>query len=256
MWLSLMCWKGLPVFGRAVFGGAVFQGKLPAKRISRTVAVGAAGLGACALIAACSPVKAGAAAIVGNQRITVSSVDTQVSNLQTAGKSVGGFNLPTAQQPQAVLTWLVRFAIMDQVASDSGIAVTQAQVQSGLAEIQSEAAQSASQEGFSSGQALFLGNGISPQMEPGLGRWVAQESAFQIKANGGKAPSTTAETNAVTAKYNTAECQAAKSLNIQVSPQYGRIDYSTYTIVPAANQLSQLPGKPSPAPTTGLVPAC
>ena len=246
-----MCWKGTPVFGRAVFGGAV-----PVKRISRGLALGAAGLGACLLIAACSPVKAGSAAIVGNQRITVSSVDTQVSNLQAAGKSVSGFNLSAADQPAAVLSWLVRFAIMDQVAAANGISVTQAQIQTGLGAIQSEAAQSASQDGFSSAQALFLGNGITPQMQLALGRWVAQSDAYQTKANGGKAPTTSAESTAVTAKYNKAECQAAKSLNIQVSPQYGRIDYASYTIVAAPNLLSAPSGKPSPAPTTGLVPAC
>jgi hypothetical protein len=239
------------VFGRAVFGGTV-----PVKRISRAVALGAAGLGACVLIAACSPVKAGAAAIVGNQRITVASLDAQVSNLQAASKSYSGLDLTTAEQPAAVLTWLVRFAIMDQVAADNGISVTQAQVQAGLADIQSEAASSASQEGFSSAQALFLGNGISPQMLPALGRWVAQEEAYEIKVNGGKAPTTTAEGNAVTAKYNKAECQAAKSLNIQVSPQFGRVDYSSYTIVPVSNLLSAPAGTPSPASTAGLTPAC
>jgi hypothetical protein len=253
--LSWMSWKGSPVFGRAVFGGAVFGGAVVG-RISRAVAVGAAGLGVCALLAACSPVKAGAAAIVGNQRITVSSLDTQVSNLQAAGKSVSGFNLSAAQQPAAVLTWLVRFAIMDQVAAANGISVTQAQIQTGLADIQSEAASSASQDGFSSAQALFLGNGITPQMQPALGLWVAQSDAYQIKANGGKAPTTTAESNAVTAKYNNAECTAAKSLNIQVSPQYGRIDYTSYTVVADSNQLSAPAGKPSPASTAGLTPAC
>jgi hypothetical protein len=240
------------VFGRAVFGGAV-----SAKRISRGLALGAAGLGACVLIAACSPVKAGAAAIVGNQRITVSSLDTQVSNLQVAAKPYGsGINLTSAEQPAAVLSWLVRFAIMDQVAAANGISVTQAQAQTGLAEIQSEAASSASEDGYSSAQALFLGNGISPQMQPALGRWVAQDSAYQIKANGGKAPTTTTQSNAVTAKYDKAECQAAKTLNIQVSPQYGRIDYSTYTIVADSNLLSQPAGTPSPASTAGLTPAC
>ena len=240
------------MFGRAVFGGAV-----PAKKISRGLALGAAGLGACALIAACSPVKAGAAAIVGNQRITVSSLDH--AGLQPAGGSqavAARSTLTAAEQPAAVLTWLIRFSIMDQLAADNGISVTQAQSQSGLSEIQSEAASTASQEGFSSAQALFLGNGISPQMLPALGTWVAQETEYQIKANGGKAPTTTAESNAVTAKYNKAECQAAKSLNIQVSPQYGRIDYSTYTVVASPNVLSAPTGKPSPASTTGLTPAC
>jgi hypothetical protein len=240
------------VFGRAVFGRAV-----PAKRTSRGLALGAAGLGACALIAACSPVQAGSAAIVGNQRITSSSLDQQVSNLQTAAKPLGKqITLTSADQPRAVLTWLIRFSIMNQVAADNNISVTQAQSATGLSEIQSEAASSASQEGFSSATALFLGNGITPQMLPDLGRWVAQESAYQVKANGGKEPTSTAEENAVTAKFNKAECQAAKGLNIQVSPQFGRLDYTQYTVVPATNTLSQPQGKPSPASTTGLTPAC
>jgi hypothetical protein len=240
------------VFGRAVFGRAV-----PTKKTGRGLALGAAGLGACALIAACAPVQAGSAAIVGNQRITSSTLDQQVSNLQAASKPLGTqITLTSADQPRAVLTWLIRFSIMDQVAADNGISVTQAQSATGLSEIQSEAASSASQEGYSSATALFLGNGISPQMLPDLGTWVAQESAYQTKANGGKPVSSTAESTAVTAKFNKAECQAAKGLNIQVSPQFGRLDYTQYTVVPAANTLSAPQGKPSPASTTGLTPAC
>jgi len=230
---------------------------VPAKKTSRALALGAAGLGACALIAACSPVQAGSAAIVGSQRITSSSLDQQVSNLQVAAKPFGSqITLTSAEQPRAVLTWLIRFSIMDQLAADNGISVTSAQSQTGLSEIQSEAASSASQEGFSSATALFVGNGISPQMLPDLGTWVAQQTAFEIKANGGTQPTSTAQGNAVTAKYNKAECQAAKTLTIQVSPQFGRLDYSTYTVVPAKNTLSQPAGVPSPASTTGLTPAC
>jgi hypothetical protein len=226
-------------------------------RTSRALALGAAGLGACALIAACSPVQAGSAAIVGSQRITSSSLDQQVSNLQVAAKPYGSqITLTSAEQPRAVLTWLIRFSIMDQLAADNGISVTSAQSQTGLSEIKSEAASSASQEGFSSATALFVGNGISPQMLPDLGTWVAQQTAFEIKANGGTQPTSTAEGNAVTAKYNKAECQAAKTLTIQVSPQFGRLDYSTYTVVPAKNTLAQPAGVPSPASTTGLTPAC
>ena len=201
--------------------------------------------------------QAGSAAIVGNQRITSSSLDQQVSNLQQASKPLGSqITLTAAEQPRAVLTWLIRFSIMDQVAASNGISVTAAQSKNGLSEIQSQAAASASQDGYSSATALFLGNGISPQMLPDLGTWVAQETEFQIKANGGTAPTSQAESNTVTAKYNQAECQAAKSLNISVSPQFGRLDYSTYTVVAAKDTLSQPAGVPAPASTTGLTPAC
>jgi hypothetical protein len=55
--------------------------------------VGAVGLGACAVLAACSPVKVGSAAIVGNERITVSSLDTQVTNFNTAAAPYGSAEL-------------------------------------------------------------------------------------------------------------------------------------------------------------------
>jgi len=41
-----------------------------------------------------------------------------------------------------------------------------------------------------------------------------------------------------------------------VNPQFGRLDYSQYTVVANPNTLSQPAGKPSPASTAGLTPAC
>ena len=67
---------------------------------------------------------------------------------------------------------------------------------------------------------------------------------------------TQAESNTVTAALTKAQCTAAKSLSIQVNPQFGRLDYSQYTVVASPNTLSQPAGKPSPASTAGLTPAC
>ena len=229
----------------------------PGRRARRAAAFGVVGAGACVVLAACSPVKVGSAAVVGNQRITVSTLDTQVSNLQTAAKPYGsGISLSAADMPAAVLSWLIRFQIGDQVAANEGITLTPSQVQAGIADINSQASSAASQEGLSSPQAALLDAGISPQMLPDLGRYQAQEIAFAERANGGKLPSTTAEGNAVTAQLTKAQCNAAKSLNIQVSPQFGRLDYSQYSVVPTPNTLSQPAGTPSPASTTGLAPAC
>jgi SurA N-terminal domain len=227
------------------------------RRTRRLAVLGAAGVGACAVLAACSPVKAGAAAIVGDQRITVSSLDTQVQNLQTAAKPYGSqIQLTTADMPNAVLSWLIRFAIQDQATATAGITVTQAQIDAGVTSIKSQAASAASQEGLNSAEAALLNAGVSPQMLPALGRYQAQEIAYAEKVNGGKLPATQTESNTVTAALTKSQCTAAKSLNIQVSPQFGRLDYSQYTVVAAPNTLSQLPGTPSPASTTGLTPAC
>ena len=227
------------------------------KRARRAAVLGAAGLGACALLAACSPVKMGAAAIVGSQRITISALDTQVASLQASAVPYGSqVQLTSAQMPAAVLSWLVRFSVVDQLAASAGISVTQAQVQQGVASIDSQAASAASANGYSSGAALLAGVGISPQMLTSIGRYQAQEIAYAEKVNGGRLPTTAAQNTVVTAALGKAQCQAAKSLNISVSPQFGRMDYSTYSVVAAPSTLSQPEGVPSPASTAGLAPAC
>jgi peptidyl-prolyl cis-trans isomerase SurA len=215
-------------------------------------ALGAAGLGACAVLAACGPVQAGAAAIVGDQRISVSSLDTQVSNLQKAAKPYSQLPITTAQMPTAVLSWMIRFAVMDQVAATNGITVSQSQSEAALASLKSVATQNQ----FSSTAELLIASGIPPQLFPELGQWEAQWTAYALKMNNGKAPTTIAEQNAFNTAISKSQCQAAKSLNIKVSPQFGRLDYTHYTVVATPNVLSQPAGKPTPASTTGLAPAC
>jgi hypothetical protein len=226
------------------------------KKGRRVAALGAAGLGACAVLAACSPVQAGAAAIVGNQRITVSSLDTQVSNWQVAAKPYGSaVQLPAGQEPsQLVLSWLIRFAVMDQVAASNGISVTEAQSQAALSSLNV----TAQQNGAKNASELLIANGIPPQLFPQVGRWDAQETAYGLQVNGGKQPASQTEQDKVNNAVNSAQCKAAKSLNIQISPQFGRFDYSstTFGVVPAADVLSRPTGTPAPASTTGLTPAC
>ena len=247
------------MFGRRLAGWSVPTGKISANRKTRTrlAAFGAVCLGACVVPAACSPVKMGAAAIVGSERITTSSLDTQVANLQAAAKPYGNqVQLPPAQMPNAVLSWLIRFAVADSAAASAGISVTQAQVQQGIATINSQAKMVAQQQGFSSPQAVLLTAGISPQMLPALGRYQAQLTEYAKQVNGGKLPSTTAENDKVNTALTNAQCSAAKSLNIQVNPQFGRFDYSQSSVVATPDRLSRPAGTPSPASTTGLTPAC
>jgi hypothetical protein len=238
-----MSWRGSLVFGKAL---------LP-KRRSRVAALGAVGLGACAVLAACSPVQAGAAAIVGDQRITVSSLDTQVSNLQVAAKPyTSSMQVTPAEYPAAVLSWLIRFSVMNEAAATNGITVTQTQSEQAFNSLGSVA----STAGVSSTSELLIVNGIPPQLFPQLGQYEAQQTAYALKVNGGKEPTTTAAQTATTAAVDKAQCTASKSLSIRVSPQFGRLDYTQLTVVPAADTLSQPAVLPSPASTAGLTPAC
>ena len=215
--------------------------------------LGAAGLGACAVLAACSPVQLGAAAIVGNQRITVSTVDTQVSNLQASvdqyNSTLQQINAELQQQEEElpvyatplsrlVLNWQISFAIIDQMAATDGISVTQAQGQAALS--------SAAKENSVSTNVYLTAIGIPLQLSQQAGQYLAEETALEAKYGSNN-----------TAALTKAQCTAAKTLNIQVSPQYGRFDYasSTMGLVAANDTLSRPAGTPSPANTEGLTPA-
>lgn len=217
-------------------------------------ALGAVGLGACAVLAACAPVQMGSAAIVGNQRITVSTLDTQVSNWETAAKPLGSsVQITSAEAPAQVLSWLIRFAVMDQVAAANGINVSNEQASAGLSSLNSEAPE----YGYSNASDLLIASGVPPQLFQQAGLWNAQVEAYELKANDGKQPTTQTQETNITNAVNKAECTAAKSLNIQVSPQFGRFDYatSTFGVVAGPDVLSRPAGTPSPADTEGLTPA-
>jgi hypothetical protein len=228
--------------------------------VLRTLLKGAiVGAGACFLLAACAPVKIGAAAIVGNQRITLAQLDTQVAALSDAAKSYPGqVQLTQAEIPGKVLTWLIRFDILNQMASDHGISVTSSETESALVQINDEAEQEAEQEGESNFNltSFLAANGIPPTQLQQVGQYEAIEIAYIEQVNGGKLPSAAAAENAASAKLNQAQCAAAKSLNIQVSPQFGQFDYSTYTVNAAPDSLSLPSGTVATASNSGAASSC
>lgn len=224
------------------------------RKIRVAGAGGVAALGIGLLVSACGAVQMGAAAIVGNQRITQSTLDAQVSNFNdAAAKYPGQVQLPAAQVPSYVLSWLIRFSIEDRMSSRAGITLSHAQIQAGTASVK----QQITAQGVSLDVGL-LDNGVPPQMLTDLGQYQAQLYAFAAKANGGKLPTTQAQNNTVTAALTKAECTAAKSLNIEVNPQYGRFDYTKYMVVSGtpATPLSAPAGPPAKPSTAGLTPAC
>jgi hypothetical protein len=145
--------------------------------------------------------------------------------------------------------------VTDQVAASNGISVTTAQSQQALSQL----SQVAQQQGASSTSELLIASGVPPQLFPQVGQWEAQQDAYARKLNGGKEPSTQDEVNSFNTAFGKASCTAAKSLNIQDSPQFGRVDYSNqFQVVPVADTLSKPDpaASASPAPTTGQTPAC
>src|SRR5260370_5647167 len=170
-------------------------------------------------LTACSPVKMGAAAVGGKefQRITLATLDTEITNLsQTAKQYPGIVQLSQAQETQETLTWLVRFQINEQLARQAGITVSTAQAQKALAQIYSAAKSEAQAHGVPNVtlNLILAANGLPPNTSAELGRWQAIENQFILQPNGGTVPATTSAHSATTAQLHKTQRVAAKTLNI------------------------------------------
>lgn len=212
-------------------------------------------------VSACGSLQLGAAAVTGQGRITAATLTNQVANLNSAyladkHKGVSP-QRSRGQEPQQVLTWLLTFKIFDKLAQLHGINISQTQVQHQLAGLEAQAAQ----EKVSTATYVSAAGAVPPDLVPQIGRYFAILSAFENRLDGGKSPSATSAQTALQARVAHAQCLAAKSLSINVNPQYGEYDYSTFSVVPAQSKLaadSSLTAKPSASPSAKprLTPPC
>ncbi len=221
-------------------------------------------MGALALVAGlcvtgCSPVKFGAAAVVGDQRVTIATLDTEASKLSAAAKAYPGIvSLSPQQVTQETLSWLIRFKINEQLASRSGISISDRQAQDALSQIYAAAKSQAEQSGITNVtlDLILVANGIAPNMSQELGRYQAIENQYLANLNGGRVPTDTNTLNALEPKLTNAQCLAAKSLNIKVNPQFGQMNYTNYSVVAATDKVSRPAGAAQTASVSGLTPSC
>ena len=133
----------------------------------RLVTTSAVLVGAALVATGCSPVKVGSAAVVGNGRITIATLDTEVTNLsRTAELYPATVQLSPVQETQQTLTWLIRFDVNDELARQAGITVSTAQAQKALATIYSQAKSAAQAQGISNVtlDLILVANGIPPNL--------------------------------------------------------------------------------------------
>ncbi len=221
-------------------------------------------MGALALVAGlcvtgCSPVKFGAAAVVGDQRVTIATLDTETSKLSAAAKAYPGIvSLSPQQVTQETLSWLIRFKINEQLASQSGISISDKQAQDALSEIYTQAKAQAEQSGITNVtlDLILVANGIAPNLSSELGRYQAIENQYLANLNGGTVPTDTNTLNALEPKLTKAQCLAAKSLDIKVNPQFGQMNYTNYSVVATTDKVSRPSGAAQTASVSGLNPSC
>lgn len=220
-------------------------------------AVAAAAFGG--LVAGCAPVQMGAAATVGSQSISTGQLSREVSNLSRAAKPYSSaVHLTAAQLPKDVLGWLIRFKVREDMASQEHITVTASQRDQALEDIYRQASAQAQQSGVSnvSFTELAVANGLPPNLLDELGRYQAIEIAYAERQNGGKLPTSTGSVNTITKQFNLAECRTYQAEPVKVNPQFGRLDYSQYSVVAAPDRLSRAGGTPPKPSTSGTSPSC
>jgi SurA N-terminal domain len=188
----------------------------------------------------------GAAATTSQGRITAASLTNQTANL-TAAYAADKHKGVTPQRgvtqvPQQVLTWLLTFRIVDQLAQQHGISVTPADVQAQLKALAATAAQNK----VDSATYVSAAGGVPPDLLPQIGRYFAILQAFESRLDGGKQPTAQAAQTALQSRVAHAQCLAAKRLGIRVNPQYGVFNYSNFQVVLTANRLAG-PGSPAPS---------
>jgi hypothetical protein len=225
-------------------------------KASAIVAVAGVALAGCAV----QPLKMGAAAIVGSNRISVATLGNQADNLsQAAALYPGVVTLTQTEVTQATLTWLIRYQIQEQLARQAGIYVSPAQANAALQNAVSLAKAAAEQEGLSnpSQELILASSGVPPSTSGELGRYEAISDMYLAMVNGGKVPASgSSAQTAAESKLTNAECQAAKSLNIQVNPQYGVLDYSELAVVTAPSSVTRAAGPTASASPIASTPAC
>ena len=220
----------------------------------------AAALAAALALSACGTVQLGAAAVTHTSRIPTATVSAEVSNLDAAYKADKAkvqLQFPAAQMPQQVLSWLVRFRVREQMAARNHLTITRAETQSALASASAQAKQS----GVTLTD-LAVANGIPPDQINELGRYVAIQNQLLDRLDGGTLPTASAALQTLGNQFNTYQCRAAKSMGIHVNPQFGQLDYSQVSVIPAPAKLAAAPHSASPSPSASptpspqLTPAC
>jgi hypothetical protein len=214
----------------------------------------AAAVAAGLTLSACGTVRMGAAAIVGNQRISSGTLTAQAADLSAAynadKKKKVQISYPVSQIPQQALSWLLRFRIRDALAQREGISVTPAQQQQAMAALNAEVKSS----GFASLAVAGVSSGVPPDLLSDLATYQEVATLLVNRLDGGKAPTTTVGQDALNAKLVKAQCLASKSLGIEVNPQFGVFDYNQLAVVPAQPALSGTAPAASPSPSASSSP--
>jgi len=215
----------------------------------RILGVTAVALALPMVLSACKPGQAGAAALVGVSRLPESTVQSDTKATITAMGPEAAANVDNATIMQNTVSRWVRHELLDRVAADKNLSVSDGEVDALIA------------ASLSSGTRKDLEQAAAQQasVPPAELDQYAHDVLLERKLGAALVPGGTDDQQhaAIQATY----AKAAKDDGVTVSPRYGTFDESVLRITPGINDLS-IPlaspkasaepstSPPAPAPST------
>jgi parvulin-like peptidyl-prolyl isomerase len=181
--------------------------------------------------ACATPVKAGAAAIVGDQRVTTSSVEATSTSVQEQAEAEDLGELDGATLNRITVERAIRSLLTAELAEREGVTVSQGEVDDYLAQIDDE--------GQTDQLTLdALNNGVpSNEIRDEVHDFLLRQKVGEELVSG-TGPEAEQERLAA---INDAMIALAEETNVSVSPRYGTWDAETISVLPPEDDLSRLP---------------
>jgi hypothetical protein len=187
-------------------------------RLAAVIAVAALGL------VGCSSPTPGAAAVIGDTRISETSLTQQVQAvLKAQGK---GLDTPDSELTSQTLDRMVKSQLVSMLAAQAGVAITQGQIDAQLLDYDAQAGSRAEVE------RIFLEQGIAPSQITGVIVLNLQANALglALAPNGDADMQGRAVVKAITV--------LSELLDTEVSPRYGTWEAATLQVGPVPDDLS------------------
>jgi SurA N-terminal domain len=204
-------------------------------------------------LAGCGAAKVGTAAVVGDERISITQLQANVERIlaeRDASEAAPGTpgsaapdrsDVTSGELTRQLLGRMIQSRLLEVVAADLGVPpVTDGQVDQALAQLRTESGQR-----FIDQRAVELSIARRDVRE-----YVRAETlAVAVLRKLGPEPRTQEQLDALQARLGQELAKAERKVGVTVNPRYGRWDSTTRQIVPVEDGLTEPGAGATPAPT-------
>lgn len=183
-------------------------------------------------VSGCQPVQAGAAATVGDERISTSALENTVEAVLAAQQRTQAGAPDEGQLQRSTLSRMIVGIIIGEAASREGVTVTRGEVDARIDQVRQQVG------GTQQLRQALLQDGIRPADLPSL-----VEQSLAAEKIGEKLVPGAGQQVQIERQTRVSQLlqQVSAGLDIEVSPRYGRWSAQQASVVPDFDELSQPP---------------